>query len=84
MTNTVPKHWTWQDYLQELELKYNNWRNNFATTEMGLQDVNEIIQDLYPGPYTVEEAYIPSRQVIGFVLKFTDPKDETFWLLKNS
>lgn len=44
--------------------------------------VNEIMQKYYPGSYTVVEKYIPSRQLFGFVLEFSDPKEETMWLLK--
>jgi hypothetical protein len=79
-----PKHWTWQDYLRELELKYMNWRNTFSTTEMSLQGVNEIMQELYPGPYRVVERYLPDRMVVVLILEFDDPEEQTFWLLKNS
>ncbi len=79
-----PKHWTWQDYLQELELKHNTWRNTYTTTEIGMKDVNDIMQELYPGPYRVVEKYLPDRMVIGLSLEFDDPKEQTFWLLKNS
>lgn len=79
-----PKHWTWQDYLRELEQKYMNWRNTFSKTEMSLQSVNEIMQELYPGPYRVVERYLPDRMVVVLILEFDDPKQETFWLLKNS
>lgn len=79
-----PKSWTWQYYLRELELKYNNWINTYNTQEMGMKDVNDIMQALYPGPYRVVEKYLPDRMVIGFSLEFDDPKEQTFWLLKNS
>lgn len=70
---------TWQTTLRELELKYNDWGN-----KMGMEDINLLMQVLYPGPYRVVEKYLPDRQVFGFVLKFTHPKEKTFWLLKNS
>ena len=76
--------WTWQHHLRELELKYNNWINTYNTKEMGMKDVNDLMQDLYPGPYRVVERYLPDRMVIGFSLEFDDPKEKTFWLLKNS
>jgi hypothetical protein len=76
--------WTWQDWLRELELKYNTGRNTFATTEMTLKRVNDIMQDLYPGPYCVVERYLPGRMVFGLILEFDDPKEQTFWLLRNS
>jgi hypothetical protein len=79
-----PKHWPWQYYLRELEVEYNNWRRTYTTNERGMKDVNDIMQDLYPGPYRVVEKYLSDRMVIGFGLEFDDPKEETFWLLKNS
>ncbi len=78
------KTMTWQKYLLELELRHKDYNSVRLVKMTGLEVVNELMQIMYPGPYTVEEAYIPSRQVIGFVLKFSDPRDETFWLLKNS
>lgn len=79
-----PSKWTWQDWLQQLELEYNTGRNTFATTEMTLKRVNDIMQDLYPGPYCVVERYLPDRLVFGLILEFDDPKEQTFWLLTNS
>ncbi len=83
-----PKQWTWQDHLRELELKYNCWINTrygtYRISEMGMKDVNDLMQDLYPGPYRVIEKYLPDRMVIGFRLEFDDPHEEIIWLLKNS
>jgi hypothetical protein len=45
---------------------------------MKMSDVNCIMQVLYPGPYRVVET------TVGFELEFDDPKEQTFWLLKNS
>jgi len=77
----TPKHWTWQDYLRELELRCCHW---VVKNKLSMQDVNAIMQDLYPGPYRVVEKYLLGRMVIGLSLEFDDPKEETFWLLKNS
>lgn len=79
-----PKSWTWQDYLRELELRYNNWRHTYNTHDMGMEDVNEFMQDICPGPYRVVEKYLPDRMAIGFSLEFDNPEEQTFWLLKNS
>jgi hypothetical protein len=74
-----PKHWNWQDYLRELELKHNAWNNrNHVPNSLNMAFVNEIMQDLYPGPYRVVET------TVGFELEFDDPKEQTFWLLRNS
>ena len=83
-SNPINVKWTWQDWLRQLELEYNTGRNTFATTEMTLKRVNDIMQDLYPGPYRVVEKYLPDRMVFGFSLEFDDPKEQTFWLLRNS
>lgn len=74
----------WQKTLRELQLKYNNWVNTYNTTEMGMKDVNDLMQDLYPGPYRVVGKYLPDRMIIGFELEFDDPKEQTIWLLKWS
>jgi hypothetical protein len=79
-----PSKWTWQDYLQYLELRYNDHLNTYNTQTMGINDVNDIMRELYPGPYRVVERYLPDRMVIGFSLEFDDPKEQTFWLLRNS
>lgn len=76
---------SWQDTLQELELKFNNWQMiGKGDRESGLEDVNSMMKSWYPGNYTVIEAYVPERGVFGFKLVFDDPKQETFWLLKWS
>jgi hypothetical protein len=83
-----PKDWPWQYYLLELELKYNRWiETRYGThnvTELGMQDVNDIMQDLYPGPYRVVAHNRSDRVEVEFSLEFDDPKEQTFWLLKWS
>jgi hypothetical protein len=71
-------HWTWQDYLRELELRYSKWFNANNIDRMIMADVNYIMQELFPGPYRVVET------TVGFKLEFDDPAEQTFWLLKNS
>ena len=73
-----PKHWTWQDYLRELELRYSKWFNTNNVDRVIMADVNYIMQELFPGPYRVVET------TVGFELEFDDPKEQTFWLLRNS
>jgi len=82
-----PKKWTWQDHLRELEFQYNNSISTYNTQEITMKDmkhVNEVMQVLYPGPYSVVEKYLPDRMVFGFSLVFDDPREEIIWLLKNS
>ena len=71
MTHTRPI--SWKQYLVNLEQLHSD-----------MNRVNELMQKYYPGSYTVVEKYIPSRQLFGFVLEFSDPKEETIWLLKWS
>ncbi len=73
-----PKHWTWQDYLRQLEIQSNKWINTYNVDEMQMYNVNYLMQRLFPGPYRVVET------TDGFELEFDDPKEQTFWLLKNS
>lgn len=73
-----PKHWTWQDYLRQLEIRYNKWINTNNVDRVIMADVNYIMQDLYPGPYRVV------LTTVGFELEFHDPGEQTFWILKNS
>jgi hypothetical protein len=75
----VPKQWTWKDYLRALELQYNSWNNT-----MSMKDVNDLMQDICPGPYRVVGQELSDSVAIGLSLEFDDPKYETFWLLKNS
>jgi hypothetical protein len=49
-----------------------------------MKDVNDLMQDLYPGPYRVVEKYLTDRMIFGFSLEFDDPREEIIWLLKNS
>ncbi len=79
-----PSKCTWQDWLRDLELKYNDWKNTYTTTYIGMKDVNDIMQELYPGPYRVVEKYLLGSTKFSFELEFDDPKEKTFWLLKNS
>ena len=78
----TPKPVTWQNTLRELELKYKV--RTFNGYGMGMKDVNDIMQDLYPGPYRVVEKYISGSMNFSFELEFDDPKEKTFWLLKWS
>jgi hypothetical protein len=73
-----PKSWNWQDYLRLLEIRYEKWINTNNVDRVLMADVNYLMQDLYPGPYRVVET------TSGFELKFDDPAEQTFWLLRWS
>lgn len=74
----------WQKTLRELQLKYTIWIKTFNSPETGMEDVNIIMQTLYPGPYRVVDKYLPDIKIIDLQLEFDDPKEQTIWLLKWS
>lgn len=75
---------TWQTKLRELEIRYNAWTTTY-TTETSMTEINRLMQECYPGPYRVVEKYRTTiRPQFDFELEFDDPKEKTFWLLKNS
>jgi hypothetical protein len=76
---------TWQQYLQELQLKYASWTQlGKNKTGDGLSDVTELMKERYPGNYCVIEKYDSITGKFVLKLEFTDPKEEIFWLLKWS
>lgn len=75
----------WKTYLDRLQQSYANWTLLGQQREGdGLSDATEMMQNRYPGNYKVEERYEPSRGMFRLYLKFNEPKDETFFLLKYS
>ncbi len=86
----VPKQWTWKDYLRALELQYNSWENTYTAngmsmkTEMSMKDVNDLMQEICPGPYRVVEQELPDSVSVRLSLAFEDPSEEIVWILKNS
>jgi len=74
----------YKQLLRKLELDFACWMNTgFGDRNSGLSDANLIMQEMYPGPYTVVEKYDIDRAAFSFELNFSDPKEETFWLLKH-
>ena len=79
------KSTTWQDKLQDLELKFASWlKIGNVSREGGLEDVNLMMKTWYPGNYSVIEAYDPKRGVFDFKLVFGNQKEELLWLLRWS
>lgn len=74
----------WQTTLRELQLKYSIWIKTFNSPETGMQDVNDIMQTLFPGPYRVVGKYLPDIKIIDLELEFDDPREQIIWLLKWS
>ncbi len=76
---------TWQYYLQYLQLKYISWNElGKNKTGNGLSDVTELMKERYPGNYRVIEKYDSIKGECVLKLEFTDPKEETIWLLRHS
>lgn len=70
-------------HLEELDQQYFTWLH-IKGGGNGLDDVTEILQEKYPGPYRVIEKYSPIKGRFVLKLHFDDPKDETIWLLRNA
>lgn len=76
---------TWQVYLNVLQSKYASGTKLGQNREGdGLSDATEMMKKKFPGPYSIIEKYDPIRGCFTLKLKFDDPKEEIFWLLKNS
>lgn len=75
---------TWQQYLQELQLRYDTWDFIVYKTGNGLDDATDIMRERYPGNYRIIKEYDIIKNKFVFKLKFNDPKEETFWLLRYS
>jgi hypothetical protein len=50
----------------------------------GIADATELMQKHYPGNYVIEQYWDTKRMAFDFRLKFDSPREETFWLIKNS
>lgn len=78
----------WQDYLRYYQ--HQLWLNVPTPTQKlhsskPLTDIaTEDLQRRWPGNYIVEEYYDSINQKFSLRLKFGNPTDETFWLLKNT
>jgi hypothetical protein len=49
-----------------------------------INTVFKVMQDRYPGPYTIYEYYDPKICRLRLNIAFEDPLQETMWLIKNS
>lgn len=49
-----------------------------------LDYVNSVMQEQYPGPYTVDEYFNSKNLMFQYRLVFSNPIEETFWMLQNS
>ena len=76
---------TWQTYLSRLGNGLNGVASNKYITEADILDnAQKYMQIKYPGKYTVEQFYNTKKMKIDLRLRFDDPKEETFWLLRWS
>lgn len=74
----------YQDYLRSLNQKFNSWVNTTFVKDKieGLEDALELMQQRYPGNYTLIEKYNPARGAIELDVKFANPKEEMLWKMK--
>jgi len=81
---------TWRRDLDVLQKNFTNWIfTNWMLIPLvnkasGLADVNQRMQALYPGPYSVIEKFDPRRGLFVLDLEFASPQARTLWLLKWS
>ena len=81
---------TWQSYLRRLGNGLNGIaiagvKTKTTVTEADIVSrAEKYMQIKYPGKYIVEQFYNTKKMKIDLRLKFEDPKEETFWLLKWS
>ena len=79
----------WQEHLDYYSLC--SFDNTAFLTKMKLNPqktvldiAQEFFQKKWPGNYIIEEFYNPKKGRVDLRLKFADPREETFWLLKWS
>ena len=77
---------TWQSYLRRLGNGLNGITERSKTiTETDIvANAQKYMQKKYPGKYVVEQFYNAESGRFDLRLKFDDPKEETFWLLRWS
>lgn len=77
---------TWQSYLSRLGSGINGIteRSKNFTEEDIVANAQKYMQIKFPGKYIVEQFYNAKKMKMDLRLKFADPKEETFWLLKWS
>ena len=77
---------TWQSYLRRLGNGLNGIteRSKNITEADIVANAQEYMQKKYPGKYVVEQFYNAERGRVDLRLKFDDPKEEMFWLLRWS
>ena len=76
---------TWQDYLRRLGNGLNGVATNKYITEADIvENAQKYMMLKYPGNYQVEPYYNSDKMKWDLRLKFVNPKDETFWLIRYS
>lgn len=76
---------TWSVYLDILQSRYTSWTKlGQECTGDGLEDVTEMMQRKFPGPYTIVEKFNVDRGVFGLEPKFESPQEELLWKIKWS
>lgn len=77
---------TWQSYLRRLGNGINGVsdRSDTITDADIIARAEKYMQLNYPGPYRVEQYYNADKMKWDLRLKFDDPREQTFWLLRWS
>ena len=74
----------YEDYLYSLNQKFNSWvSTTFVKDKVeGLSDALDLMQQQYPGNYTLVEVYNSTRGAFELAVKFENPKEEMLWKMK--
>lgn len=80
----IPQRMHWEQTLKLLGEKYRVWKLSFPNEVEPEQQITEVMQESFPGPYIVEEYFDSDKQRFDIRLKFEDPKQEMLWKIKWS
>lgn len=77
-------HMGYQDYLRRLTQKFNSWVSGTFVKDkvQGLEEATEMMQQRYPGNYTLIEKYNSTRSAFELEVKFDNLKEEMLWKMK--
>lgn len=81
----IPSYFTCSDYLSHLNERYEEWMQLPYKERYGdgLKDVNELMQDKFPGPYYIAEKRNPITGKCILKMEFYNNEDSTIWVLKG-
>jgi hypothetical protein len=73
---------SWQEWLNELQLKYGYWVKRSPGD--ALMHITNDMQKQFPGNYHVIDVYDSQSTLLKLDLMFDNPEEKTFWMIKWS